>query len=106
MDERNFKSSDESISRERVVIRKKLARFVGRSFSRAVSVKGLPHNLRVIQGLSFQTLHMVSSYSLYILDIMLPSNVDSLKVNCHRLLKLMVTYRFFVESAVSSGYKK
>lgn len=53
MDDRNFKSSDESISRERVVIRKKLARFVSRSFCRAISVKGLPHNLRVIQGFKF-----------------------------------------------------
>ena len=43
---------------------------------------------------------MISSYSLYILDIMLPSNVDSLKFNCNKLLKLMVTYRFFVESGL------
>ena len=50
VDERNFKSSDESISRERVVIREISVRFVCRTFSRSVSVKGLPCNLRVIQG--------------------------------------------------------
>lgn len=40
------KSSDESISRGRVVIREKLVRFVCKSFSRTRSVKGLPNNLK------------------------------------------------------------
>lgn len=67
--------------KQRVVIRKKSVKFVFRSISRTRSVKWLPCNLRVIQGLSFQTLHMIGSYSLYMLGIMTPSDVGSWKLD-------------------------
>ena len=65
VDERNFKSSDESISRERVVIREISVRFVCRTFSRSVSVKGLPCNLRVIQGFKFSDITYQFIFTIY-----------------------------------------
>lgn len=68
--------------RKRVVIREELVKLVFRSITRARSMKGLPYNLRVIQGLSFHImLHLIGSYSFHMIGITIPSNVGSWKLN-------------------------
>lgn len=63
--------------KKRVKIREELVKFVFRIISRTRRVTGLPCNLRVTQGLSVYTLHVIGSYSLHMLGIMAPSNVGS-----------------------------
>lgn len=52
-----------------MVIREKLVNLVFRNIARARSTKGQPYNLRIIQGLKLETLHMIGSVSILILSI-------------------------------------
>lgn len=68
MDERNQQHRLKFV-RKRVVIREKLVNLVFRNIARARSTKGQPYNLRIIQGLKLETLHMIGSVSILILSI-------------------------------------